>query len=390
MTAGPAPTADQRFARLEAIEWWDQARVRAARVLVVGAGALGNEVVKNLSLLGAGHLVIADRDRVERSNLSRSVLFREADEGRPKAECAARAARGIFPSIEARPLVADIVAEVGLGLFRWADVVVGAVDNREARVFVNSACARVGRPWVDGGIEVLQGVARGFFPPETACYECTMSKVDWDLIEQRRSCALLARRAVAGRGEPTTPTTASVIGAIEAQEVMKLLHGLPALLGRGFVFDGASHGSYPVAYAVKPDCPWHEAPAPIEAAAELGRDSTLREVWDEASRRLGGLDALEWSREIVEAFECRACADTETVLQPLERLAEERARCPRCGEPRAPRLLHGVGRESALLSRTVGGVGLPAWDVMWGRHGARQLGLELARDRAAVLAEERP
>ena len=154
-----------RFARLEAIEWWDQARLREARVLVIGAGALGNEVIKNLSLLGVGHLHIVDRDRVELSNLSRSVLFRETDEGRPKAECAARAAREIFSGLQVTHTVGNVLADVGLGWFRWAEVVVGALDNREARVFVNAACARVGRPWIDGGIEVLHGIARGFAPP---------------------------------------------------------------------------------------------------------------------------------------------------------------------------------------------------------------------------------
>src|SRR3954466_10250407 len=82
-----------RFARLEAIEWWDQALLARTRVLVIGAGALGNEVIKNLALLGIGHVVIADMDRIELSNLSRSALFRETDEGKFKSQCAVRAAK---------------------------------------------------------------------------------------------------------------------------------------------------------------------------------------------------------------------------------------------------------------------------------------------------------
>src|SRR5579885_420265 len=83
---------DDRFHRFRLISWWDQQKLRDAKVLVVGAGALGNEIVKNLALLGIGNILIADLDRVENSNLSRSVLFREADNGRPKAEVAARGA----------------------------------------------------------------------------------------------------------------------------------------------------------------------------------------------------------------------------------------------------------------------------------------------------------
>jgi len=319
---------ESRFARLERIGWWDQARLSRARVLVVGAGALGNEVVKNLALLGIGHLVVADMDHVELSNLSRSVLFREADEGAAKAERAVQAARQIYPDLAARAVVGNVLAAVGLGYFRWADAVVGALDNREARVFVNSACARVGRPWFDGAIEVLQGVARGFAPPRTACYECTMSEVDWTLLNKHRSCSLLARRALASNGTPTTPTTASVIGAIQVQELVKHLHGLGALLGSGFVFDGAEHSSYRVEYPVNPDCPWHEEPAAIESFPQFTSDTRFDTLWQEAGRRLGGVDAIDLAREIVERAECATCGHQREVLATAESVREiGRASC---------------------------------------------------------------
>ena len=371
--------AEGRFSRLEAIEWWDQARLARARILVIGAGALGNEVVKNLALLGVGRVAIADMDRVELSNLSRSVLFRETDEGRFKAECAAAAARRIFDGVQATALVGNILADLGLGWFRWADVVIGALDNREARVFVNAACARVGRPWIDGGIEVLHGVVRGFAPPETACYECTMSQVDWDLLNKRRSCSLLARRALAQRGTPTTPTTASVIGALQVQETVKLLHGRGALLGRGFVFDGAEHASFVSQYPVNPDCPWHEPPAAIEPLPQFGSGTRLRDLWQEAARRLGGVDAIDFAREIVERLECPGCGRREDVFLPAEKVGEDRLRCP-CGAESAASFLHSLSEKSAALDRTVRDAGLPAWEIVWARRGDRVLGLELAGD----------
>jgi len=84
---------DDRYSRLRLIPWWRQERLASARVLVVGAGALGNEVVKNLALLGVGTTFLIDLDEVEPSNLSRSVLFRARDGGRAKAEVAAEHAR---------------------------------------------------------------------------------------------------------------------------------------------------------------------------------------------------------------------------------------------------------------------------------------------------------
>ena len=376
----PIPLTEGRFARLEAIEWWNQPLLQAARVLVIGAGALGNEIIKNLSLLGARHVVIVDMDRVELSNLSRSVLFCEADEGRPKAECAARGAKHIYPEMHAVPLVGNVLADVGLGYFRWAQVVVGALDNREARVFVNSACARVGRPLIDGGIEVLNGIVRGFAPPETACYECTMSQTDWDLLNKRRSCSLLARRALDQGGTPTTPTTASVIGAIQAQEVVKQLHGMDALLGSGFVFEGLHHTSYTVTYQINPDCMWHEPPAPIDAMPDLDSDTPLRVIWERAAQRLGGVDALDLAREIVERLECPSCGHAERILQPAEKIHEDHLLCVNCGAESAPTFMHSISENSDLLDKTPHEIGLPVWDIVWARRGEDSVGIELTGD----------
>ena len=118
----------------------------------VGAGALGNEIVKNLALLGVGNVLIADMDRIENSNLSRSILYRAEDNGRFKAEAAAEAARNIWPQINAHAFVGNVVYDLGIGVYRWADVVIGGLDNREARLAINRNCWRVNRPWIDGAI----------------------------------------------------------------------------------------------------------------------------------------------------------------------------------------------------------------------------------------------
>lgn len=385
--SGTEKSTEGRFARFASVAWWDQALLRRSRVLVVGAGALGNEVIKNLALLGVGHMVIADMDVIEESNLSRSVLFRPTDAGRPKAECAARAAMGIYPGLRALARDGNVLATLGFGCFRWADVVVGALDNREARVFLNSACARTGRPWIDGGIDLLQGIARGFAPPATACYECTMNATDWELLNRRRSCALLARRAEREAGVPTTPTTAAVIAGIQAQEVVKFLHGRTEFMGRGFFFDGQEHNSYAIRYPVNPDCPWHETPAPVEAAPELTGEAPLQAAWDRAARRIGPPQALDLGRELVEALECAACGARERVLLPIERVTADRARCPKCGEMCAPRFVHSIAAGSELLNLSPGELGLPAWEIVWLRRGEETVGIEFAGDRPPELEE---
>jgi len=375
---------DSRFARFARVEWWDQALLANAHVLVVGAGALGNEVIKNLALLGVGRLTIVDRDSIETSNLSRSVLFRDGDVGQPKARCAARAARDIYPQIDAHAIEGDVTADVGLGWFRAADVIVGALDNREARVFVNAAAARVQRPWIDGGIEVLQGIVRGFAPPQTACYECTMSEIDWQLINRRRSCSMLARRAIEHGGVPTTPTTASIIGAIQAQEVVKLLHKLPALVGSAFVFEGGAHSSYTVSYQIDPNCPWHDEPSPIERFSPSGSDTTLADLWSFAESRLGRVDEIELAREIVESLRCVARGREWAVMQAIDRVSESDARCASCGSDSTPSFLHAIKRTSPHLAKRISELPLPPRDIVWARTGDRFLGFELADGRGAA------
>lgn len=386
MTASAEPLRlnEGRFSRFEAIEWWDQSVMRAARVLVVGAGALGNEVIKNLALLGVGNIAIIDMDTIEESNLVRSVLFRASDEGRSKAECAAAAARDLYSGVKAHAIHGNLLADVGLGWFRWARIVVGALDNREARVFVNSACAQLGRPWIDGGIDVLNGIVRGFAPPETACYECTMGRVDWDLLNKRRSCSLLARRALDQGGVPTTPTTASVVGAMQAQEVVKWLHGKECLLGAGFVFEGLGHSSYRIEYSINPNCPYHDDPPSEVASASMFSHATpIREVWGWAEEKLGGLDAIDCVRELVRMIECPACGWTEDVYRPAEGLVEEQLLCPKCKEECSPEFIHSIGANEKGAEKSIGDFGLPRWDILWARHGSKIMGIELSGDAVA-------
>ncbi len=379
--------ADDRFSRFSLMSWWDQPRLSAARVLVVGAGALGNELVKNLALLGVGHVLIVDLDRIENSNLSRSVLFRERDCGASKAEVAAARAKDIFPGIRSRGLHGNVVYDLGLGVYRWADVILGGLDNREARVAINRAAARVGKPWIDGAIERLQGVARVFDPATGPCYECTMSEIDWKLLEARRSCALLTRAEMEQGKVPTTPTTSSVVAGIQAQEAVKLLHGLPVLRGQGFVFDGEFHQSYIVDYARSEDCPSHDADAPVYETDWRADRLTAGDLLANACIELGDDAVLEFGQDLLRSLRCVRCDREERLLSSLGKIKESAALCPSCGEHRLPEVYHTIDRHSDLLDRTLAELGVPAWDVVGARNGERRAFWELTGDRADVLGE---
>ena len=93
---------EDKYSRLRLIPWWDQEGLSDATIMVVGAGAIGNELIKNLALLGIGKILIFDMDAIENTNLTRSVLYRAKDVGRYKAEVASERAMEINPDVKAK------------------------------------------------------------------------------------------------------------------------------------------------------------------------------------------------------------------------------------------------------------------------------------------------
>lgn len=364
--------ADGRYHRQELISWWDQRRLADARVLVVGAGALGNELVKNLALLGIGTIAVIDLDHVENSNLSRCVLFHESDEGAPKATVAAQAASELNPDVQLIPIVGDVRLALGLGHFREFDLVVGGLDNREARLHINQACWKTSTPWIDGAIEGLMGVVRAFVPPDSACYECTMNQQDFRLVANRRACSLLTREDMLEGKVPTTVTSASVIAALQAQEAVKLLHRdrlTYNFAGKGFVFNGVTHDSYVVSYPRRAGCLSHDT-YEHSSWASVPADHTLGQLLERAQHELGSAAVLDLEHDIVLSMTCRSCAVTESVLAPAAALSSGAALCPACGAGRALDLTHSVTPENQQpLSLTPEELGLPRFDVIAARAG---------------------
>ena len=111
-----------------------------------------------------------------------------------------------------------------------------------------------------------------------------------------------------------------------------------------------------------------------------GAGTPLRVLAEESTRRLGGCDALDLAREIVEQLECPKCRRVEVVLKPAEKVSEDQALCAACGAEAAPKFLNSIPAGSPLLDKTVGEIGLPKWDILWARRGEQSLGLELAGD----------
>lgn len=377
---------DDRYSRLRLISWWRQERLAAAKVLVVGAGALGNEVMKNLALVGLGTTFLVDLDRIEASNLSRSVLFRAEDAGLPKAEVAARRARELNPEITIVPIHGDVITDLGLGLFADVDLVIGCLDSREARLWVNRQCWKVGTPWIDAGIQEIQGVVKVFVPPDSACYECAMTERDYQLLNLRYSCPLLSRDEILTGKVPTAPTIASMMAALQVQEALKLLHGMPVSAGTALVFNGVSNQFYATRLPFREDCLSHDTyPQPAELS--LNHAATVAELLAAAGTELDGPLVLALDRELVVAIDCPRCGWREEVMRPRTKVRQAEATCPNCHETGRPEMISTVEENSPLAGRTLKAVGIPAYDIVRidGASGSRFF--LLTGDRAAGLGD---
>ena len=283
------------------LSWFKKDKVKNARVLVVGAGALGNEVVKDLALFGVGHIYVVDFDRIELSNLTRSVLFREEDAYNHsyKAEIVAKRAMEINPQIKVIPFVGNLFSEVGFGIYRMVDVVIGCLDSRIARYQLNRLCMRAGKTWIDGSIENMTGSVQ-VYTPGLACYECGLSRDEFNHIMVRTGCAdVVNLQSSAGR-VATTPISASIIGAIEVQEAMKIIHldteaasQFKTLQGKLLHYEGLTNSTNVFKFASwKNHCPAHERWEPVIEASNLSATQTVSEILS-ALKTLLNVDYVE-------------------------------------------------------------------------------------------------
>jgi adenylyltransferase/sulfurtransferase len=386
ITVAAAETQEDRFSRFRLIPWWDQQKIGNARVLVIGAGALGNEILKNLALLGFRKIVVVDLDRIEESNLSRTILYRSQDVGQAKAEVAARAIQALSPDAIVHPLVANVVHGCGLGLFAWSDLILAGLDNREARLWINRSAWKMNRPWIDGAIEGINGVARVFLPGTAPCYECTLGEIDWQLLERRMSCNLLAQEADVEGKVATTPTISSIIAGIQVQEAVKLLHGLPTLAGRGFVFEGLNHTSYPVTYTENADCMSHYTLERVIELPQRSAEITLRELLERARQELDSQEAaLEFSRDVIAKLVCPACHEEQRLFAAVGSVRYHEGRCLRCSQMRTVVTAHSYTGREDYGDAPVNTLGLPLYDVFTARSAEREIGYLIAGDRQAVL-----
>lgn len=339
-TRSHQPEQESITDRQERIEGWRQDRVAAGRALLLGAGALGNEAAKNLALMGLGYLFIADMDSISHSNLSRAVFFRPQDarQKKLKAEVVARRAQALNvtkPSF-VQPFSGDIVWQLGAGVYRRVDVVLGCLDNVEARLKANLNCLLTHTPFLDGGILGLAGTLTAVHPPETACWECTTSARERANAKNRYdSCSLVMLRSIEEGRLPTVQVASSIIAGFQTQEAMKVIQGQPWSAGRMIQYDASGKQIYLDSLAIsrRPTC-WCNDVSPLDEVLELplmAAQHTMHDLLALLAERGYANPCVALPGPFVIQRSCRVCKRRGSVMSPLFHLNTDALVCSFCG-----------------------------------------------------------
>src|SRR5438093_4372455 len=221
-----------------------QLKLKAARVLCIGAGGLGSPLALYLGAAGVGTLGIVDFDVVDYTNLQRQIIHTTADVGRKKLDSAADKLKAINPLINLRTFDTRLSSDNALDLFRDFDIIADGTDNFPTRYLVNDACVITGKPNVYGSIFRFEGQATVFAYPGGPCYRC--------LYPEPPPPGLVPSCAEGG----VLGILPGLIGLVQATEAVKLILGAgDPLVGRLLLYDALAMRFRELKLRKSPECP---------------------------------------------------------------------------------------------------------------------------------------
>src|SRR3954471_2425718 len=221
-----------------------QRKLKAAKVLCIGAGGLGSPVAMYLAAAGVGTIGLVDFDVVDFSNLQRQILHFTPDVGKPKLQSAKEKLHALNPEIEIRTHEVALSSQNALQLFEPYDVIVDGTDNFPTRYLVNDACVILGKPNAYGSIFRFEGQASVFATKDGPCYRC--------LYPEPPPPGLVPSCAEGG----VLGVLPGMIGIIQATETVKLIMGIgEPLIGRLLMVDALAMSFRTLKLRKNPECP---------------------------------------------------------------------------------------------------------------------------------------
>lgn len=332
--------------------------IKNIKILVVGVGAGGNEVLKNLLLMGFGHLTIVDFDHVEDSNLSRTTLFRKEDIGKSKSLVAAERLKemALHDNPEIVGLHGNLITDFGKGLFVEHDIVICCVDTQKCRAYINDMCVLTKTPFFEMGFSGYD-VDICFFAPEG-----TMTQQDGTVIEKlppndgkfpkmngtfpvclreeigfgnfdekRNSCSGYKVKDTNLSKIPTIQISAGMAGVLVATELIKYLDGIESIKNKMLLYFGKTYSTMICNYTRNPKCTIHDEEFNL-LELSVKKTSTIRDVLSALEEKFKTCVMLQLPEDFIISNRCHICGRTIEINKRKSEVWNEERWCAECRE----------------------------------------------------------
>lgn len=345
------------FARQELMISPDTAKmIKSCKILVIGVGAGGNEVLKNLLLMGFGNFTILDFDTVEDSNLSRTTLFRKEDIGKSKSLVAAERLKEM--ALHANPnivgLHGNFMTDFGKGLFMEHDIVISCVDTQKCRAYINDWCVRTKTPFFEMGFEKYT-VNITFFAPEGQMKQkdgavieklptsdgvfpeflgefpvCLREEIGYGSFDEKRnSCSGFKVKDDNLAKIPTIQVSAAMAGTLISTELVKYLSGIDSIRNKMLLYSGLTYETVQVGYRRSPKCKIHDEKILIDTI-EVATNPTLKDILEKVEDYYGAKVLLSLPDDILISGHCHSCGKAIKYLKRASEMYDDERWCEDC------------------------------------------------------------
>lgn len=310
--------------------------IKNCKILVIGVGAGGNEILKNLLLMGFGNFTIVDFDTVEDTNLSRTTLFRKEDIGKSKSFVAAERLKemALHENPNILGLQGNLMTDFGKGLFVEHDIVISCVDTQQCRAYINDWCVRTKTPFFEMGFEKYT-VNITFFAPDGPMQQnngeiidklpssdgrfpkmlgefpvCLREEIGYgDFDGKRNSCSGFKVRDENFEKIPTIQVSAAMAGTLIATELVKYLSGIDSIRNKMLLYSGLTYETVQVGYRRSPKCIIHDEHFEIEVV-NVPVNPTLKELLQMVEQKYHAQALLKLPDKIALTGQCLNCGKT--------------------------------------------------------------------------------
>jgi molybdopterin/thiamine biosynthesis adenylyltransferase len=315
---------NKRFERHLLIPDWNQAQLSNATVIIVGMGALGNEVARILAMAGVGKLIICDPDIIETSNLSRMTFFRPQHVGQLKVDMASQALQDLYPEIKIEKRPQFLIHGIGLAELRDASLVIGCLDSQAARLQLAGRCQLVQARYIDGGTHPWGGEVRMYLDPNGSCFGCSLSPEKRAIVDEPWSCIDQNDNIPEAAAIPSSALTGTWMGMM----AVRLLMNLDCPDGT-IKIDSVRGTSTIVQQNKDPNCALHH-PIPLENVQKL--NISAKDTFRALTKSLPEQAVpLSWS-PIQTSLYCSKCKHSQKKWG-----LPSNEKCPKCNELMFPR-----------------------------------------------------